>query len=31
MWSNYEQVEILIVYIKWRTELVSVAKDWDDL
>jgi len=31
MWFNYEQVEVLIKNIKWRTELVSVAKDWDDL
>jgi hypothetical protein len=31
MWSNYEQVENLIEYINWKTELVSVAKDWDDL
>ncbi len=29
-WSNYEQVEnILTKY--WKTELVSVEKDWDDL
>jgi len=30
-WSNYEQVEGINGNIYWRTEPVSVAKDWDDL